>query len=815
MFLYRRICLFLFFICWYALAYTQVDLNNGLVTWLPFSGTMNDASGNGNNGLPQGASFTTDRFGATDRAVFLNGIDEYITLRDSLGQFSSTPFSIVVWIQPSSNKYSCLIGKRNFGPTNSQQYQMTLFRPSFGLFSGITSNALPCPGDLSLDIMNVTSYPTNFCTDNWHNIIITFDGSAQRMYFDGIMVDETPSTFPAMQQCNADIRLGNWWSGDPLFYGGKLDDFRWYNRVINADEINALASDKGPAAASEADFIQNRTSCNPLEMSFASVPLNTNSSVLWRFGDGNSVRSSSAVSHTYAAQGIYPVTLVIDENSACSDSVTKLIDVTILSGNTILTPDTAVCFGDTVSLRAIPAKDFCWFPATVQLNQAGDPSGKLPVQAAQNLSLVMVADAVNLVRNGDFELGNQDFTSQYNFTTQRSADAQYGVVADPRTWYNAVNCRTCVDHTGLNGGKLLVVDGAIDASLPVWCQTITTTVNTNHTLSIWVNKYSTPELATLGLFIDGVQMIEVNDGNNYVGEWRQYSFDWNSGNKTSFDFCIKVTSTSSAGNLIGIDDISIKVKRVIQENIRINVAGGPPLQVSADTVICQGQTIQLRVIGGINNAWTPTMGLSDPTSASPNATPNFTTQYYVVSDAGACSSTDSVLVVVNPNPTILAPAQLGICEGDSVQFNVSGASTYVWSPSIGLSDPLTSTPLAFPTTTTTYQVRGTDTNGCSDTAIVKVVVFPKSGLFIPNAFTPNNDGKNDCFRIPNAEGVVSFELAIFDRYGERVFFSRDPSACWNGRFQGSELPVGSYAYYLNLTTSCEVIRKKGMVNLIR
>ena len=809
----RKVYLFLILMYWQSFAQAQVDLSNGLVSWLPFSGTMNDASGNGNNGLPQGTEYTIDRFGSSNSAVFLNGFNAFITLSDQLGQFSSTPFSIVLWFQPSSKKNACLIGKRNFGPTNSQQYQMSLFRPFFGLFSGITSNALPCPGDLTLDVMNVTNYPADFCINNWHNIIITFDGIAQRMYFDGIMIDETPSSFPAMQQCNADIRLGNWWSGDPLFFGGKMDDFRWYSRVLNADEINVLAGDKGPASLANADFIQESNSCSPLGISFTNVTASTN--VLWRFGDGNVSRSSTVVTHTYQSQGIYPVTLVVDENSACRDSITKQIDLTVSPGNVILTPDTSVCVGDTAQLRTLPALTFCWSPAVVQVNQPDAPSGILPVQSAQNLNLLIVPDAVNLVRNGDFESGNQDFNSQYNFSTLRSADAQYGVVSDPRTWYNIVNCRTCVDHTGSTGGKLLVVDGATDTSLSVWCQTISATQHNNYIFSIWVNQYSSPELAMLGLYIDGVKMIEVNDGNDSVGVWRRYRFEWNSGSKTSFDFCIKLTSSSAVGNLIGIDDISIKAKRYLQENVRVDVAGGPPLQVSADTIICQGQTTQLRVSGGINNTWTPIIGLSDPNSASPFATPAFTTQYYVVSDAGACSSTDSVLVVVNPNPTLVAPTQEGICEGDSVQLFTSGALAYLWSPSIGLSDPFVSSPLAFPSETTSYQVRGTDTNGCSDTAIVKVVVFPKAGLFIPNAFTPNNDGKNDCFRIPNAEGGISFELAIFDRYGERVFFSRDPAACWNGRFKGAELPIGSYAYYLNITTTCQVIRKKGVVNLIR
>ena len=62
MFSFRKHCLFFIFLFGYSVAHAQIDLNNGLVTWLPFSGTMNDASGNGNTGLPQGTSYTADRF---------------------------------------------------------------------------------------------------------------------------------------------------------------------------------------------------------------------------------------------------------------------------------------------------------------------------------------------------------------------------------------------------------------------------------------------------------------------------------------------------------------------------------------------------------------------------------------------------------------------------------------------------------------------------------------------------------------------------------------------------------------------------------
>lgn len=812
---YRKFCLFLILFSILQKSEAQVNLNNGLVSWLPFSGTMNDASGNANNGVPQGTTYTTDRFGAAGQAVFLNGINEFITLNDAMGQFSSTPFSIVLWIQPSAEKYSCLIGKRNFGPTNSQQYQLSLFRPAFGLFSGITSNALPCPGDLTLDVMNVTNYPSEFCINTWHNIIITFDGRFQRMYFDGVLVDETPSSFPAMQQCNADIRLGNWWSGDPLSYFGKMDDFRWYNRVINSDEILALAGDKGPDLVNTADFIQERSACSPSNITFTNVSPNLNTNVLWRFGDGNISRTSNSITHTYQAPGLYPVTLIINENDACSDAVTKLIDMSLTPADVIVTPDTIVCVDDSFRLRAIPAQMYCWSPAILQSTKPNDPSGSLTIQSSQNLDLVVVPDAFNIVRNGDFELGNQDFTSEYGFTAQRSGDAQFGIVTNPRNWFSAVVCSTCVDHTGANGGRLLVVNGSTDTTLNLWCQTISVAPNRSYTFSFWVNKYATPDLATVGLYIDNIKMISVDDGNNNPGIWQQYSFDWNSGSKQSINFCIRLTGNSATGNLLGIDDISIKEKVFRQESIRISVAGGPPLQVSPDTMVCQGQSVQLSVTGGFNNSWSPSMGLSDPNSATPLARPNVTTKYYVVSDAGACSSEDSVLVVVNPNPVLVAPADRGVCEGDSVQLVIAGAITYEWFPAAGLDDPLSSTPIAFPSATTNYLVKGTDDNGCADTAGVKVTVFPKSGLFIPNAFTPNNDGRNDCFRIPNSGGSGSFELAIFDRYGERVFYTRDPAVCWDGRFKNQDLPIGSYTYYLNMATSCEVIRRKGLVSIIR
>jgi gliding motility-associated-like protein len=64
-------------------------------------------------------------------------------------------------------------------------------------------------------------------------------------------------------------------------------------------------------------------------------------------------------------------------------------------------------------------------------------------------------------------------------------------------------------------------------------------------------------------------------------------------------------------------------------------------------------------------------------------------------------------------------------------------------------------------------------------------------MYIPNAFTPNSDGRNDCYRIA-ASNIYHFHIRIFNRWGQEVFASTDPNFCWDGALNGSPLPQGVY-----------------------
>lgn len=161
------------------------------------------------------------------------------------------------------------------------------------------------------------------------------------------------------------------------------------------------------------------------------------------------------------------------------------------------------------------------------------------------------------------------------------------------------------------------------------------------------------------------------------------------------------------------------------DSVKITVLELPAANAGADISICQGNSTTLGASGGIIYAWTPTTSLSDPSIFNPVASPATTTTYTVtVTDASGCASSDSVKVTVNafPLPTINAGTSLAICAGESANLSVTGANTYLWSPGTSLNDPASQTPIASPSGTTLYTVRGTDQNGCYGEDTITVVV---------------------------------------------------------------------------------------------
>jgi gliding motility-associated-like protein len=99
------------------------------------------------------------------------------------------------------------------------------------------------------------------------------------------------------------------------------------------------------------------------------------------------------------------------------------------------------------------------------------------------------------------------------------------------------------------------------------------------------------------------------------------------------------------------------------------------------------------------------------------------------------------------------------------------------------------------------------------TDTVNVFVVP----FVPNAFTPDNDGLNDVFRMTGlpVANITQFSFSIYDRWGRMVFSTNDVTEGWNGAWNGKECPAGAYAWILIYNNEKKTITNKGVITLVR
>jgi gliding motility-associated-like protein len=188
-------------------------------------------------------------------------------------------------------------------------------------------------------------------------------------------------------------------------------------------------------------------------------------------------------------------------------------------------------------------------------------------------------------------------------------------------------------------------------------------------------------------------------------------------------------------------------------------------------------------------------------------------------DANGCTATENYVVNVSGELDItVIPEFATINQGETVQIVASGATTYSWTPTNGLSCTDCPNPIASPSLTTTYIVTGTDGAGCSGTATVTIFVTQVCGeLFIPTVFSPNENGpsiNNTLCVMGNC--ISELQYAVFNRWGEKVFETTDPESCWDGTYKGQPVNSGVYAYklYAKLFDNT-VVEESGNLTVVR
>jgi gliding motility-associated-like protein len=262
--------------------------------------------------------------------------------------------------------------------------------------------------------------------------------------------------------------------------------------------------------------------------------------------------------------------------------------------------------------------------------------------------------------------------------------------------------------------------------------------------------------------------------------------------------------------------------RVGLESIGVEVA--PP------SLICAGDTFRLfseNLFPGqtLSYNWSPdSLILEGEGTASPlfQAIEGVEIIYQVENQFGCSLSGEVSLQNIQQAPPVSAFADRDtITPGQLVQLQAApdDFSSYSWSPPLLLDDPFIFDPQASPEETVVFEVEVTDSLGCTNKALLRIVVVEpiceEPYVYLPNVFSPNGDGNNDLLRL-RGNVVEEMHLIIYNRWGNQVFESRSQDVGWDGTYKGKELSSDVYGYYLFYRCiNGQKKEQKGNITLLR
>ncbi len=292
-------------------------------------------------------------------------------------------------------------------------------------------------------------------------------------------------------------------------------------------------------------------------------------------------------------------------------------------------------------------------------------------------------------------------------------------------------------------------------------------------------------------------------------------------------------SNGSSGSVINVSPVQTTEYYVTihgacdgWDTVTVSVQALPVVTVKPPTQsICIGESVSLVAGGGVSYQWAASPG--DATLGNQATLPvinvkpvNSVTYSVTATDDIGCINTSNATVTLNPNPVadfFATPKIVNILEPMITFFdNSTGAVSWVWNMGDGTINYAPNFEHAY-SDTGTFEVSLFVQNqyGCVDSTTDYVMVRPNFTFYVPNAFTPNDDFKNDVFHA-FGEGVVEFEMRIFNRWGELIFNCDDINIPWDGKVNGREAPVGVYFYKILYTNGSNKKKEvSGNVTLLR
>jgi gliding motility-associated-like protein len=698
----------------------------------------------------------------------------------------------------------------------------TITRFDFGNSFDVPPNAtnLGNPG-------NLFDYPTNLCplknaaTGNW-SVFITngtpgSPNTLERLDFGASLLNNTPNA----------VSLGN--------PGNVIQTARDIKIIQQCDQTIGFVADGTTNALVKLDFNNNILSVPtagslgnignfdyPHSLSklfrvgadlYTFIPnLDNNTLTRVRFSGcmnasipNSTLQSPPVVS--YSQPGTYHINLIMDDGLSTQSSFCQTIVVGSLAAFS-LGNDTTLCMGDSVVLNypSNPALTYTWQDGSTANTYTVTNTGKYKLTLS-NTEGCMAADSMNV---SVIMLPTVSIRPDTNICSGTSVQLTTLVQNDDSVLWTPA--------TGLSSP---VAVSPVATPLTSTRYIITTyrqncSVEDTIMVNVLINPVLTINPDTL-VCIGSTVQLQVSGANSYLWYPQQGISDPTIADPlatpdSSVRFHVVATGANSCTTA---DSVLVTLKQPATFIINPKIAG-----------ICIGDSVLISVKGsdgspGDSYQWIADIGQQDSGSSDVVVSPAATSSYEVIGTDTLCKTRDTLTALINvlprPSVTVSKSNDIGCVLGQAT-LTATGGVSYRWEPIQTLTDPNSANPVASTDTTTTYQVLVKGEDGCVTIDSITVTVTKGSGSIgypVANAFTPNGDGKNDCFGIKYWGYIGEFEISVFNRWGQRVFYGRNPDQCWDGTYGGHPEPAGTYVYVIKAFTLCGEAVKNGTVELIR
>jgi len=496
----------------------------------------------------------------------------------------------------------------------------------------------------------------------------------------------------------------------------------------------------------------------------------------------NTTQTSSSIIVSPTATSTYSV---IASNGNCTD--TASVTVSVVSGITAsIAGNTTVCYGQNSILTASGGTNYSWSTG------ATTSSITISQTSVTTYSVVAINGSCSDTTSITVSIDPLMNTTIPSFSVCPGNPVQLNYTIGGGTPPYTYSWSTGATTSSITANPTLTTTYTLSISDSIGCSA---------SWGIPVVVFATPTVTVNGNIIlcsGDTTTLTANGG---------VAYSWSTG--TSSSSIIVAPTANATYSVIGTN------ANGCNDTVSVSVTVSPPptANITGNDTICFGDNTLLTASGGGNYLWNTLQ-----TSASIVVSPATNTNYSVVVSIGSCKDTANYFVAVIPNPTANAGASVNISQGQSATLTASGGGTYSWNNGMtGISIVVN------PTTTTQYCVWVTDVNGCSDSSCVTVFVEPidcstAGELFIPNAFSPNDDGENDFLQIfyGNFSCIKEYKIIIYNRWGEKVFESTEPNDKWDGVFRGKKEETAVFAYYVKAVFIDKTeIERKGNISLIK